>query len=246
MPLSIRWPRFIFISLVALVGIAGFSSLGVWQIQRLYWKRDLIERVDSRIHAVPIPAPGPTDWSEQDAYRRVIVTGRFLHDEDVLIYTPSDYGPADWILTPLVTDTGMIIMVNRGVVPDARARAGDYAREDGTVTVAGLLRVSEDKGWLFSRENDPANGHWYRRDIGSITTALGYDSAAPYFVDQERGAAAGWPRGGQTVVYFRNAHLSYALTWFALAGVVFAGYVLVLWGHRTEQVCVAPVVDHHA
>jgi len=27
----------------------------------------------------------------------------------------------------------------------------------------------------------------------------------------------GWPRGGQTVVNFRNQHLSYAVTWFGLA-----------------------------
>jgi surfeit locus 1 family protein len=28
----------------------------------------------------------------------------------------------------------------------------------------------------------------------------------------------GWPKGGQTVVSFRNQHLSYAITWFGLAG----------------------------
>jgi surfeit locus 1 family protein len=27
----------------------------------------------------------------------------------------------------------------------------------------------------------------------------------------------GWPRGGRTVVEFRNQHLSYAVTWFGLA-----------------------------
>ena len=27
----------------------------------------------------------------------------------------------------------------------------------------------------------------------------------------------GWPKGGQTVVAFRNQHLSYAITWFGLA-----------------------------
>nr|WP_272214236.1 SURF1 family cytochrome oxidase biogenesis protein [Marinicella sp. W31]MDC2878501.1 hypothetical protein [Marinicella sp. W31] len=47
--------------------------------------------------------------------------------------------------------------------------------------------------------------------------------------------SGGYPIGGLTVVKFRNAHLSYALTWFAMAlGTVFV-YVLVLrfegvWG----------------
>jgi surfeit locus 1 family protein len=30
----------------------------------------------------------------------------------------------------------------------------------------------------------------------------------------------GWPKGGQTVVSFRNQHLSYAVTWFGLAVVL--------------------------
>lgn len=224
--------RLVAVTLAALAGVAGFASLGVWQVERLYWKRDLIQRVDGRIHAAPVPAPGPAAWggitAETDEYRRVEASGRFLHDQAVLIYTPSDAGPADWVLTPLLAADGTIIMVNRGRVPDDLGRKGDYAKPEGHVTVTGLLRMSEDRGWLFLRPNDPAAGHWYRRDIASITKAKGFKMAAPYFIDEERGDPSAWPRGGQTVVAFRNAHLSYALTWFALAFGVLAGYLLLL------------------
>lgn len=235
MTLSIRWPRLVLITLIAAIGVGAFGALGIWQLQRLQWKRDLIARVDSRIHADPLPAPGPGAWpaitAEKDEYRRVSLTGRFV-DDDVLIYTPSDYGPADWVLTPLARDDGTIVLINRGLVPEELARAGDYARETGPVTVTGLLRMSEDHGWLFSRENNPEQQKWYRRDIGSITAARGYEMAAPYFVDQGLNDPQAWPRGGQTVVRFRNAHLGYALTWFALAAVVMVGYGLVLASHR--------------
>ena len=228
----IRWPRLILVTLIALAGIAGFASLGVWQIHRLHWKLDLIGRVNARVHADPVPAPGPSAWpaitAQKDEYTRVTLTGRFLNDEEVLIYTPSDFGPADWLLTPLLRDDGTIVMINRGVVPDARARAGQFDRIEGTVTVTGLLRISEDKGWLFSRANNPEKQRWYRRDIGSIAAAKGFKNAAPYFVDQERIDPDRWPRGGMTVIHFRNAHLSYALTWFALAVLVLGGYVLIL------------------
>lgn len=232
MPSPHRPARLIVTALLAALGIAGFSALGVWQIERLHWKRDLIARVDARIHAEPAPAPGPADWpaisAESAEYRRVTLSGEFLGDKTVLIYTPSDYGPADWVLTPLARDDGTVVMVNRGVVPDDIARAGGVTTPEGPVTVTGLLRISEDRGWLFSRENDPAARKWYRRDIGSITETLGLSPAAPYFVDAELGDAAAWPRGGQTVVAFRNAHLSYALTWFALAAVVALGAGLVV------------------
>lgn len=226
-----RAARLVLTALLAALGIAGFSALGLWQIERLHWKLDLIARVDARIHVDPVPAPGAADWpgisAESAEYRRVTLSGQFLADKTVLIYTPSDYGPADWVLTPLARDDGTVVMVNRGVVPDDIARAGGVTTPEGPVTVTGLLRISEDRGWLFSRENDPAARKWYRRDIGSITETLGLSPAAPYFVDAELGDPAAWPRGGQTVVAFRNAHLSYALTWFALAAVVALGAGLV-------------------
>ena len=62
---------------------------------------------------------------------------------------------------------------------------------------------------------------------------------APYFIDAEAqtGAdAAGWPRAGMTVVSFRNNHLSYALTWFALAALTaFAGWRLVSMARGLRQ-----------
>ncbi|WP_434287828.1 SURF1 family protein [Celeribacter sp. SCSIO 80788] len=224
--------RLLIVLILAALGITGFMSLGIWQVQRLHWKLDLIERVEARIHAAPVPAPGPNLWPtitrETDEYTRVTLTGSFLNDDTVLIYTPSDFGPGMWVLTPLRLADSTIVMINRGVVPQDHALSGDFSHVEGETTVTGLLRITEDKGWLFSQDNDPANGKWYRRDIASITSAKGFDQAAPYFVDQELTAPTGWPRGGQTVVSFRNAHLSYALTWFALAAVVALGAALVL------------------
>ncbi|WP_150297230.1 SURF1 family protein [Salipiger aestuarii] len=226
----LRWPRLILVSLFAAVLLTGFMRLGVWQVQRLHWKLDLIERVDARIHASPVPAPAADAEvsREGDEYTRVTLTGTYLNDDEVLIYTPSDFGPAYWVLTPLQRDDGSVVMINRGVVPQQDGEAAGFVRIDGETTVTGLLRMSEDEGWLFSRDNNPQERLWYRRDIGSITRAMGFDVAAPYFIDQELTLPGAWPRGGMTVVRFRNAHLGYALTWFALALVVVAGYGLLL------------------
>ena len=40
-----------------------------------------------------------------------------------------------------------------------------------------------------------------------------------------RSNPGGWPKGGQTVVTFRNEHLQYAITWFALAAGLLAVYL---------------------
>ncbi len=40
---------------VALTGL--LLALGTWQVKRLSWKLDLIERVEARVHAEPTDAP---------------------------------------------------------------------------------------------------------------------------------------------------------------------------------------------
>lgn len=229
-----RWPLIVVVTLIALAGLIGFTSLAIWQVNRLHWKVALIERVEARVHAAPVPAPGPDDWAgitaESAEYRHVTLRGTFLNDEEVQIYTPADFGPAYWVLTPLRRNDGTVVFVNRGLVPENLRDPATRSAPEGPQTLTGLLRLSEDRGWLFSRDNDPENGQWYRRDIGSITAAKGLENAAPYFVDQEMGTdPRAWPRGGQTVVSFRNAHLSYALTWAGLALMVVAAWGLFLW-----------------
>lgn len=208
--------------LLALAGIAGLTALGIWQLERRVWKLDLIERVDARIHASPVPAPGPEAWPSvsvaPDEYRRVAVTGHLLNDRETLVQAVSDLGGGFWVMTPLVTDRGFTVLINRGFVPPEKRDPASRAegQPQGEVTVAGLLRLTEPKGG-FLRSNDPAAGRWYSRDVAAIAASKGLEQVAPYFIDADGTRnPGGWPVGGLTVVSFPNSHLSYALTWFAL------------------------------
>lgn len=208
--------------LLALAGVAGLTALGIWQLERRVWKLDLIERVDARIHASPVPAPGPESWpsvtAASDEYRRVTVTGRLMNDRETLVQAVSDLGGGFWVMTPLVTDRGFTVLVNRGFVPPEKRDPATRTegQPQGEVTIAGLLRITEPKGG-FLRSNDPAAGRWYSRDVAAIAATKGLTDVAPYFIDADGTRnPGGWPVGGLTVVSFPNSHLSYALTWFAL------------------------------
>jgi surfeit locus 1 family protein len=205
----------------ALIAAIGLAALGVWQIERRVWKHELVAAVEARVHAAPVAAPGPDAWdavdAKNDAYRRVTATGRFRHDRETLVQAVTDRGPGFWVLTPLETP-GFTLLVNRGFVPkdrrDATARvAGNVA---GTVTVTGLLRVTEPEG-AFLRSNDPAADRWFSRDVAAIAKAKGLRKTASYFVDADAKLnPGGYPVGGLTIVRFPDNHLVYALTWFAL------------------------------
>lgn len=208
---------------------AGLIALGVWQLERRAWKLDLIERVEARIHAAPTAFPWRGGAPQDLEYRRVRVTGIFDHARETLVQALTERGGGFWVVTPLRTANGTIL-VNRGFVPeDRRDPAGRAAGQvSGPTTVTGLIRLSEPGGG-FLRSNDPAAGRWYSRDVGAIATAKGLGPVAPQFVDADATPnPGGYPVGGLTVVAFRNTHLVYALTWFALA--VLAGFgTWLLW-----------------
>jgi surfeit locus 1 family protein len=211
------------LALLALSGIAGLIALGVWQIERRSWKLALIDHVEHRIHAMPEPMPVPASWpainAANDEYRRVTVTGRFLHDRETLVKAVTDEGAGFWVLTPLETADGSVVLINRGFVPPERR--DQASRRDGNpatpVGITGLLRLTEPKGG-FLRNNDATGDRWYSRDVEAIAAARGLPRVAPFFIDADATPnPGGYPLGGLTVVAFHNNHLIYALTWFGLA-----------------------------
>ena len=226
----------IVILLLSLPLIAGLVSLGVWQVERRAWKLDLIERVDQRIHAPAVPAPSAVEWAglipSAQEYRHVRVEGTFLHERETLVQAVTELGGGYWVMTPLLSDDGVVTLVNRGFVPNNRADRATRGegQTEGPRTVRGLLRLDEPEG-RFLRSNEPANDRWFSRDVDEIASARGLENTVPYFVDADASAnPGGYPIGGLTVVRFNNNHLVYALTWFGLAAMLIAA-VAFTWRH---------------
>lgn len=245
----------------ALLLFAGFVALGTWQMQRLQWKTALIERVGQRVHAAPVPAPAFTEWPQITAgtheYRHVRVTGNYLHALATRVQATTALGSGYWLLTPLRSTDGSIMLINRGFLPlsapaahagddkqATRAAPGqDDAETHGQVTVTGLLRISEPGG-AYLRRNDAVNNRWYSRDVHAIAAARGLPWVAPYFIDADAGAsaaAAAGPIGGLTVIAFHNNHLVYAVTWYALALMVAGAGLWVARDERQLRRCHAPL-----
>ena len=215
---------------LCLSGTLLFACLGIWQVQRLAWKRDLISRVDARVHAPPVAVPPRRDWAtlgHEAEYRRVQAHGVLLYDRETLVDALTGLGPGAWVLVPLQTGEG-VILVNLGFVPAEKRVAGTRASDQrpGDVTITGLLRLPEPGG-RFLRPNEPATDRWFSRDVAAIAQIRGLGEVAPFFIDADATANPDAPVGGLTVVRFRNAHLVYAATWFALAALCISGLVVI-------------------
>lgn len=230
---------------IALLLLLLFAGLGTWQVVRLQWKLALIDRVDARVHAAPIAPPNPLQWpaisAANDEYRHLRLSGHFLFDLTTPVQAVTARGSGFWLLTPLCQRDGTIILVNRGFIPGALGADSGYranreppaacATPGLPVTVDGLLRLSEPKGG-FLRDNDPATGRWYSRDVQAIANARGIAGVAPFFVDADAHQSSTLgpqeadtpPVGGLTVIAFPNNHVVYALTWYALGAMVGAAW----------------------
>jgi len=224
-----RWPWLA----AALALFIVLLQLGNWQVRRLAWKQDLIARVNARVHAAPIAAPGIADWPvisrASHEYLRVTVQGRWLPQHTARVQATTALGAGYWVLTPLQRDNGEIVWVNRGFVPP-QWRASDGANHN-TAQLTGLLRLSEPNG-AFLRKNDPDADRWHSRDIAALSVARGLPAAqtAPYFVDAEASpfpTDAAAPVAGLTVIHFANNHLVYAITWYGLALGLLAAVIFV-------------------
>jgi surfeit locus 1 family protein len=226
--------------LAAIFAFAGFVSLGIWQVHRLAWKQALIAQVDAHVHAEPVPPPSPNEWArlrrEHDEYLRLQLRGRFDHKRTTLVETVTELGPGYWVMTPLRSDAGYWVWINRGFVPtEAQERlpmGAASATSPDNQPLVGLLRFSEPGGRVL-RPNDPQHGRWYSRDVQAMASMRGLADlpVAPFFVDLSATDATrqAWPRPGLTVLQFSNNHLVYALTWFALAAMTAGalGYLVV-------------------
>jgi surfeit locus 1 family protein len=215
-------------AVLAVVGVVLFSLLGAWQLQRREWKHELISRVQQRVTATPIAAPNNHKIDPRAyEYRKVSVQGRFLNDRETLVQAATQLGGGFWVMTPLRTDWGFTVLVNRGFVPTGQRQTRNWSRVEGEVMVTGLLRLDEPGGG-FLRDNQPGQDRWYSRDVTAIARARGLVGGARYFIDADATSVPGAPVGGLTVVTFTDNHLQYALTWFALALLLAVGALRIL------------------
>ena len=203
-------------------------GLGSWQVQRLFWKQGIIDERQTGSSAAALELPERAPEIKGLMWRRVTVTGRFLHDQELYLAARSLRGKVGvQVLTSFVRDTGQTVLVNRGWVPavlkdSSRRGAGQIA---GTLTLEGIVTPGARKGW-FTPDNDPARGLWLWADLAAMAQTIGRPLQPLVLDADDTPNPGGFPTGGQTRIDIPNDHLQYAFIWFALAAALLVIFVL--------------------
>jgi surfeit locus 1 family protein len=209
--------------LFIIVSTLLLGGLGVWQLERLQWKNAVLAAVEAK-QSEPALGTLPQTLDGID-YHRVLLTGTFLHDKQLhLIGRQIGQDVGYFLLVPFsLEDVGRIILVNRGFSPP-----GKEVRREGVQTVRGIIRPLREKR-LFAPANDAAKNIWFYEDIPAMREKTGLP-IVPLVVEATGEATAGeYPIPNDGKFVFRNDHLGYAITWFALA---LAGLVMFAFYHR--------------
>ena len=222
------WPTLISLPILVLS-----LSLGVWQMERREWKRDILDRLTTNQAAAPMPLDDLLRGDPlRHEYGRVKIAGSVVHDKEVHLAARSLKNKVGLqLVTPFKTDDGRILLFNRGWIPSEKKEPAKRAEGQGTgrVELTGIVRRNQERR-QFAPENVPDKNVWFHVDVPLMRRLAG---APPdlkldaFFLDADAAPnPGGVPIGGQTRLDIPNDHLKYAITWFlmvlALAGVYLA------------------------
>ncbi len=232
-------------TLMTLALLPVLIGLGNWQWHRKAWKEDLIAKIEARRTAEPVSYPAALSRYVQTGdveYLHMRVTGTFDYGHERHLYAPTTASQGWNVFTLLHPDGGLPpLFVNRGWVPDtledpSKRMEGQVA---GPVTVTGLVRLPQARGW-FEPDNDYAGNRWYWRDLDAMQwgpsgppspllfTADKSQAYAPFSLDAdaEPENPGGWPKGGTTEIHLPNSHLQYVITWYGTAATLLGVFVV--------------------
>lgn len=234
-----RSPRWLLSHVLVVALATTMIAAGFWQIDRHNSRRERNEQVAARSELEPVPlgslVPPGSDPSigEAEEYRRVVVTGVYQVDDEVLVRNRTlDGAPGSWVLTPLLSDEGWAVTVNRGWIPTSFAADAPRPGTEpplGVVEVTGRVepaRVAE--GFQVA---DPSSGRLSslgRPDVARLAAQVDYPLLPVVLQLDQASRAAELPVPLPLPPLDAGPHFGYAVQWLIFSTIAVVGYPLVL------------------
>jgi surfeit locus 1 family protein len=235
-----RRPFWVLSHLFAATVIGSFAFFGVWQLDRHGERRDVNAVVQDRSArpAVDVATALASGSPAEIDYLAVVDRGEYLAAEQVMVRNRSQAGVAgSWVVTPLRTESGPVILVTRGFVADVTAAADSVAVPVGTVEISGWLRVTQERGSFGPRDPDEGRlGSLARVDVSRIDAQVPGEVAPMWLqlAQQQPAPVDGIPAPVPLPEPDDGNHLSYAVQWFIFAGLGVIVYGLLLRRRAAE------------
>jgi len=207
-----------------LITILAFSlllSLGFWQITRLHEKEIFLNMIKHNLVSPPIDIKM---LSDDKIYSKIKVTGHFLSTSNLHLYgrrSMSIEKDGYYLISPFQTSDAKVILVARGWFAGKYKKNIDnlVSSNDSEHEITGIILPSEQPK-MFVLSNDIKNNVWFTLDLKQASDILGLRLENFYLMmegnnDINSNILKNLSMGN--LLYIKNDHLEYAITWFALA-----------------------------
>jgi len=208
-----KYVKFTFPLIYGLTGVVMLISLGIWQVQRLEWKTNILIDIEAKINSASVPLPDNPN-EETDNFLPVFVEGKVGEQSLYYLTSQRSWGPGYRVISPLEMDS-RVILLDRGFIPDQLKETHD---NPGFVKVKGNLLWPDEWDDLFTPK--PENDIWFARELERMSDVLGTEPLmiVSKVTTNEDTNIKPWPVTAEGIP---NNHLQYAITWFSLATIWF-------------------------
>lgn len=228
--------RWLIPTIAVVLGMLFLARLGIWQLDRLEWRRGENEKKLAAINAEAISLNQDANAFNLLEMRNYKVTAVGVYDfEQQFIVKSQPYQgrQGSYLLTPLKLEgQDMAVLVNRGWIPVADEANTDQFNESGLQPVNGRIQLTETLSGGRETEITAAN-EIFRIDVQAIAQELPYPILPIYILEE--------PAENDTPPYKLEAdlsldegsHLSYAIQWFSFS--ILLGGIFVYYVNKAEQ-----------
>ena len=211
---------------IIFVGAAVLVALGVWQIQRLNEKTQLLADIEQRTALPPVSLPAHI-VPQRDSLLPVTLAGHFGEGYVRVLVSLKIYGAGYRIIAPFQTDAGRLVMVDRGFIS---VQDDIPPLPQAHISITGVLYWPEEVD-SFTPADDISKNIWFARDVDKLAQHFGAEAALVIASTQTPpdNAITPLPQDGTNIP---NNHLEYVVTWFGLAFIWLAMGVYFLYRQR--------------
>jgi surfeit locus 1 family protein len=229
--------RWWWVTLVVIGGMLFLARLGVWQLERLEWRRGLNAATLAQLQANPLDLTGDLSavvWQES-RNRQATAVGKYDYAHEFIVVSQVYQNQSgNVLLTPLLLDEmeNTAVLVHRGWIPNsARADLSQFQpNPDEPAQVQGYLQLSESLSSGELSTINPETREIFRLDLAAISQALPYQILPVYLQEAPPAIADGQLpyRTLPDLSMDEGDHFVYALQWFTFSlmlGVIYVIFV---------------------
>ena len=211
-------------------------SLGVWQIDRGYKKKEL-ENTFLERQSQPVKEIKYNTFKNSDLYRNVVLEGKYLDQIFLLDNKIHNGKPGLKVFSPFESINESLVLVSRGWIElEDRSNLPVIKTERNALKIQGILR-SESKDFILKNDNMKKNTNpilVQTINLDELSSYLG-KPLSPYILELSELSKSAFVKTWQPINLSSFRHFGYAVQWFGLGLVLIIGYLFFLRKEGTKE-----------